>query len=293
VIGQIHLFVKVVETGGFTSASRELAVPKSTVSRQIARLEDRLGVRLIERTTRAFRTTEAGQTYYERCAQVVADLQEAEAAVTQAQVAPRGVLRVSAPLTFGYLFMGRLVAQFMEQFTEVQLEVDLTDRKVDLIEEGYHVAVRVGQLRDSSMIARRLGSSEHVIAASPAYLAARGTPKVPDDLREHECMLYGYRNTAGWRLSADVSVPVRGRLTSNNGDLLRAAAVGDQGIVFAPRFILGPDLKSGRLVLLLEEFTQSDGGIWAMYPHSRNLSVKVRAFVDFASEYFAGVPPWE
>ncbi len=291
-IGQIHLFVRVVEAGGFTAAARELGVPKSTVSRQIARLEDRLGVRLLERTTRALRTTEVGQAFYERCGRIVGDLAEAEAAVTQAQVVPQGTLRVSAPLTFGYLFLGDLVAAFMVAYPDVQVEVHLSDRKVDLIEEGYDLAIRAGTLSDSSMIARRLGSAESVLCASPAYLEAHGTPATPDDLKHHACLLYEYQSPSSWRVG-DVTVPVSGRLVSNNGDILRAAAVAGLGIVNAPRFIVARELVEGRLVSILQEHLRQNAGIWAIYPHNRHLSAKVRAFVDFAVDYFGEVAPWE
>jgi DNA-binding transcriptional LysR family regulator len=276
-VSQLQVFVKVVEAGGFTAAARELNLPKSTVSRHVARLEDRLGVRLLERTTRAIRTTEVGQAYYERCARIVGDI---------AQVVPKGTLRLSGPLTFGQLYLGELIAAFMAAHPEVDCEVDLSDRKVDLIEEGYDVAVRIGALADSSMIARRLGSSELVVVASPDYLREHGTPRVPSDLRDHECMRYEYSATSSWSFG-DESVAVRGRLMANNGDVLRAAAAAGLGIVQAPRFIVGPDLRSGRLVRVLASAPSSVSGIWAIYPHHRHLSAKVRAFVDFAADYLA------
>lgn len=293
--GQIALFVKVVELGGFTAAARELSVPKSTVSRQIARLEDRLGVRLLERTTRALRTTEAGRAYYERCARILADLQEAEDAITRHQVVPRGTLRITAPLTLGYLFLGEVIASFLQAWPEVRVEVSLSDRRVDLIEEGFDLAIRAGTLDDSSMIARRLGSTAFVCCASPDYLARRGAPRAPEDLADHECLLYEYSAPTGtWRLSPEVAVRVgSARLVSNNGDLLRAAAVAGLGLTFAPRFIVGRDLRAGRLVPVLEEHVQATGGIWALYPANRHLSAKVRAFVDHAIAALGPVPPWE
>ncbi len=292
VVGQMKLFVKVVETGGFTSAARELGVPKSTVSRQIARLEDRLGVRLLERTTRALRTTEVGQDYFERSSRIVSEIEQAEAAVRSSQVVPSGTLRVSAPLTFGALYLGDLVASFSRKFPKVQLDVTLTDRKVDLIDEGYDLAVRVGKLSDSSMFARRLGVAPRAIAGSPAYFEAHGVPQEPDDLREHVCLRYMYADTAGWRLGPDTVVPVHGPLVSNNGDLLRAAASAGLGLVLAPRFILGRDLRVGRLVCVLGDHVKDEDGIWALYPHNRNLPPKVRAFVDHAVEQLED-PPWE
>ncbi|MBX2798710.1 MAG: LysR family transcriptional regulator [Myxococcales bacterium] len=287
-IGQMQVFVKVVELGGFTAAARELQIPKSTVSRQIARLEDRLSVRLLDRTTRALRTTEVGQVFYERCAQIVAEVEEAEALVTRAQVEPRGVLRMSAPVSLGYHFLGELVAAFMTEFSDVRLEVSLTDRKVDLVEEGYDLAIRAGNLADSSMIAKRLAPLDRVIVGSPAYLEQRGVPRNPDDLREHVCLQYMHSKTpSSWRLGPDTVVPVSGPLVSDNGDLLRAAAVAGHGLVMSPHLIVAADLKQGDLVRVLDDHLDQHGGIWAVYPHNRHLSPKVRAFVDFASTHLA------
>jgi DNA-binding transcriptional LysR family regulator len=292
VLGQMHLFVKVVEHGGFTAAARDLGVPKSTVSRQVARLEDRLGVRLLERTTRALRTTEVGQAYYERCTRILAEVVEAEGAVTEAQAEPRGRLRISAPLTFGYLFLGEVIAAFLQSHPQVRIDISLTDRRVDLIDEGFDLAIRIGQLDDSTLVARRLGWAAAVVAASPEYLSRFGRPQVPEELRQHRCLHYEYRGF-GWRFGG-VSVPVDGPLVSNNGDLLRAAAVAGLGIIITPRFIIADELRDGRLVSILEEHLGAEGaGIWAIYPANRHLSAKVRSFVDFAVARFGQVAPWE
>jgi DNA-binding transcriptional LysR family regulator len=291
VLGQMHLFVKVVEHGGFTAAAQDLGVPKSTVSRQIARLEDRLGVRLLNRTTRALRTTEAGQAYYERCSRILSDVADAEGAVTQSQVKPRGTLRVSGPLSFGHLFLGPLVSAFLDEYPDVRLDLSLSDRKVDLIEEGYDLALRIGVLDDSSLVARRLGPSTMLVVGSPAYLARKGTPRVPADLRDHDCLTYEY-SSPSWRF-ADGPVAVRGRLASNNGDVLRDAALGGHGLWYGPRFLVGDAVREGRLVSVLEDHLRQNGGIWAIYPANRHLSAKVRAFVDFAATFWGDVPPWE
>lgn len=291
---EMEVFVKVVESGGFSAAARTLNMPKSSVSRYISRLEDRLGVRLLHRTTRSLRPTDVGAAYYERAARIVQEIAEAEAAITNMQVVPRGTLRVSAPLTFGHLFMGKLVAGFLARHPEVSLDVDLSDRVVDIIDEGFDLAVRVGRLRDSSLIARRLGGAERVMVASPDYLARHGTPRTPDDLKDHECLLYAYEaTTASWRLSPEVMVPVRGRLTSNNGDVLAAAAAEGLGITLLPRFIASRALHEGTLVPILEDHVRGDGGVYAVYPHSRHLSAKVRAFVDHLVAEMQPVPPWE
>lgn len=291
---ELAVFVKVVDSGGFSAAARDLSMPKSSVSRYISRLEDRLGVRLLHRTTRSLRPTEVGAAFYERAARIVQEIAEAEAAVTNMQVEPRGTLRITAPLTFGYRFMGEIVSSFLTSWPDVALDIDLSDRVVDIIDEGFDLAIRVGRLRDSSLIARRLGSAERVLVASPGYLERRGTPVHPEDLKDHDCLLYAYEaNAASWRLSPDVTVAVKGRLTSNNGDILADAAVGGLGFAMLPRFIAGRRMHRGELVSVLEEHLAWEAGVYAVYPHSRHLSTKVRAFVDHMVRYLQPVPPWE
>ncbi|MCB9766126.1 MAG: LysR family transcriptional regulator [Alphaproteobacteria bacterium] len=288
------VFVKVVQEGSFSAAARALDMPKSTVSRQISRLEDHLGVRLLNRTTRSLHLTDLGTAYFERAERIVTDIEEAEEAVTQMQAVPRGPLRVTAPLTFGTLFLGDLVADFLVRYSDVRLDLVLTDRKADIIDEGFDLAVRAGTLQDSSLIARKLGAAPRVVCASPDYLARRGRPTRPEDLRDHDCLRYGYEATgSSWKLSEGVVVQVNGPLVANNGELLRKAAVRGLGVCLLPRFMVGPDLVYGRLIPLLEDFTDRSGGVYALYPHNRHLSAKVRAFVDFAVEWLGPVPPWE
>ncbi|MCB9745948.1 MAG: LysR family transcriptional regulator [Alphaproteobacteria bacterium] len=287
------VFVKVVQVGSFSGAARALDMPKSTVSRQVAHLEDRLGVRLLNRTTRTLALTDIGAAYYERAARIVESIEEAEEAVTQLTTRPRGTLRLSAPVTLGRLFIGQLVAGFITRFPEVRVDVALNDRMVDIIEEGYDLAIRAAALEDSSFIVRKLGSSRRVICASPAYLERAGTPRRPEDLRAHDCLRYAHERTGGaWRLSEGHVVQVDGPLVSNNGDVLRQAALAGLGLVLIPRFMVGPELRSGALVPVLQEHTSDEGGVYAMYPHNRHLSAKVRAFVDFAVEQFTPAP-WE
>lgn len=291
VLGQMQLFVKVVDCGGFTTAGRELGLPKSTVSRQIARLEDRLGVRLLERTTRSLRPTEAGQAYYERCARIVADVADAENAISESQREPRGTLRLSAPMSLGYRYLGEPLAMFLRQHPSVRIEVSLSDRRVDLIDEGYDVAIRIGVLDDSSMIARRLGPAQMLVVGSEAYLATHGEPRVPDDLRHHDCLLYAYGPTVStWRLGPELAIPVKGPMTANNGDVLLSAARAGLGLALLPRFIVRPDLESGALRPVLEGHVTQSSAMWAVYPANRYLSSKVRAFVDFVAAWFAAHP---
>jgi DNA-binding transcriptional LysR family regulator len=292
VFGQMHLFVKVIESGGFTAAGKQLGLPKSTVSRQVAALENRLGVRLLHRTTRVLRPTEAGLAYYEQCTRILTEVVEAETALTRSQMVPTGKIRVTAPLSFGYRFMGEMVASFLTTHPQVELALTLSDRRMDLIEDGYDVAIRVGVLDDSSLVARRLGPASMVIVGSPDYFQRSGVPELPSDLKTHACLLYAY-GPPSWSFRGGVTVPVSGPLASNNGDILAAAAAAGLGLVLSPRFIVADELASGELVSVLEEHLPLAGGVWALYPANRFLSAKVRAFVDHVVGWFAGTPSWE
>jgi DNA-binding transcriptional LysR family regulator len=292
VFGQMHLFVKVIESGGFTAAGKQLGLPKSTVSRQVGALENRLGVRLLHRTTRVLRPTEAGLAYYEQCTRILTEVLEAETALSQSQMVPIGKLRVTAPLSFGYRFMGDLVASFLTAHPQVELTLSLSDRRMDLIEDGFDVAIRVGVLDDSSLVARKLGPASMVIAGSPAYFERRGVPGQPLDLKDHSCLIYAY-GPSSWSFKRGLTVPVAGPLVSNNGDILAAAAAAGLGLVLSPRFIVAGELASGKLVSVLEDHLPTVGGVWALYPANRFLSAKVRAFVDHVVSWFSSSPSWE
>lgn len=289
----MRAFTRVVEEGSFTAAARALGLPKSTVSRHVAALEDRLGVRLLHRTTRSLRPTDVGQAYFERASAILADVEEAEQAVTHVQSTPRGRLRVTAGVSFGTGYLGTIIAGFLAAYPEVEVEVVLTDRYVDLIGEGFDVALRAGQLDDSSLIARRLGSASLVVVGSPAYLADRGTPTAPSQLRQHECIRFALSRSGGsWAFKGE-SVPVTGRLTLDNGELILDAAKRGLGLARLPTFICGEAIRSGDLVAVLEGSIPQSGGVYAVYPHNRHLSAKVRAFVDHAVESCKPVAPWD
>jgi len=293
VLSGMRAFTKVVEEGSFTAAARALGLPKSTVSRHVAALEDRLGVRLLHRTTRTLRPTEAGESYYDRARQILADVDDAEQEVTELQSNPRGRLRVTAGVSFGAAYLGDIVSTFSKKYPDVEVEINLTDRYVDLIGEGFDVAIRAGRLDDSSLIAKRLGSARQLICGSPDYLKRRGTPRVVDDLREHSCIRFGLsRHGSAWPLKSG-SVPVSGRLTIDNGELMLACAVNGLGLAMLPVFICGREVAAGRLVPVLEDEMLQSGGVYAVYPHSRNLSAKVRAFVDHATECCTPLAPWD
>ncbi|UTW52606.1 LysR family transcriptional regulator [bacterium SCSIO 12827] len=289
------VFAKVVETGTFTGAAQAMGLSKGAVSKQIAKLEDRLGARLLNRTTRRSSLTEVGAAFYERCRRIVAEAEEAELAVTRLHAEPRGTLRVNLPMSFGMIHMADALPDFMAAYPEISLDVTLDDRVVNVVDEGYDVVIRITDLPDSSLIARRIAPFRIATCASSAYWDAHGRPKHPDDLRGHACLLYSYlSNLNEWRHrgpDGPFAVRVDGPMRGNNGDLLRAAAVAGLGVVRSPTFIVGCHLVEGRLEQVLAEYEDDDRGIYAVYPHNRHLSAKVRAFVDFMAKRFAD-PIW-
>jgi len=297
-LSAMAVFARVVEEGSFSHAARGLGLSKSAVSKQVGRLEDRLGVRLLNRTTRQLSLTEAGTAFFEHCRQLVTDAEAAESAVTHLAAAPRGTLRVNAPMSFGQLHVAPLLPAFLQAYPELSVEMQLSDRTVDLIEEGFDLAIRIGQLRDSSLIARRLAPMRRVVCAAPAYLDARGRPQHPRELKQHECLIYSYLSSGReWRFhggDGELRVPVQGRLEINNGDALLAAARQGFGVVMLPTFLAAADVKAGRLEPVLQDWCEGEaGGIHAVFPASRNLSPKVRVFVDFLAHRFAGDPAWD
>lgn len=287
------VFAKVVEQGSFARAAERLAISASACSRQVADLEAHLATRLLNRTTRRLSLTESGQGFYERCVQLLADLEDAEHAAGESAARPRGTIRLTTSINFGVRHVSPAIGEFLARYPEVKFDVSLSDRIVDLVEEGYDLAIRIGSAGGEAVVARKLGEARMVACASPAYLKARGTPKAPEDLVRHSCLTYEYtpvRNV--WPFlgkdGREHAVRVSGPLHSNNGDLLAAAAVAGVGIVYEPAFILGPDLKAGRLAPILAAYTAPLGPIYAVYPSRRYLAAKVRAFVDFLAQRFAG-----
>jgi DNA-binding transcriptional LysR family regulator len=294
----IKAFTKVVQHSGFAAAARELRLSRSAVSKYVIDLEQDLGVQLLVRTTRSARPTENGQAYYERCIAILADLEEADLAVTRLQAEPRGLLRVNGPMSFGTLHLGRAIADFMAKYPEVQIQLILSDEQLDPVQEGFDVTLRIGDLPSSSLIARKIVPMNRVICAAPAYLKQHGTPKHPKDLREHKCLAYGHLVTGNqWKLigrdGTEHAVHIPWTLCSNNGEVLRDAAVKGLGIVLLPTFIIGPDLQQGSLRTILTDYTFTDSALYAIYPQTRHLSVKVRLFIDFLVERFGGRPHWD
>jgi DNA-binding transcriptional LysR family regulator len=293
----IEAFVKVGELGSFSAAAQRLGTSKSVVSKQVAALEDRLGAKLVNRTTRALSLTEAGAAFLERARTIIAELGAAESAVTHLTGELQGTLRVNAPLSFGIRHVAPAIAPFLAQHPNVTLELDLTDRFVDLIEEGYDLALRIGALADSSLIARKLAPVNRVLCAAPAYLERAGVPRMPQELARHACLSYRQeRRTAPWLLDngeTRISVNVAGPLSTNNGDVLLEAARAGLGIVDLPTFYTCDDLRELRLITVLPGWTPPKLALYAVYRPNRHLSLKVRTFIDFFAARFGPKPYWD
>ncbi|WP_158044961.1 LysR family transcriptional regulator [Skermanella pratensis] len=297
-ITALAAFVRTVELGSQAAASEDLGISRAMIGRHIHQLEDRLGVRLLNRTTRKQSLTEAGLAFFEKCSGILDQLSEAERVASELQAEPRGTLRVNGPMSFGSTHLASALAAYCERHPQVRIDLVLNDRQVDLVEEGYDVAIRIARMTDSSLIARRLAPIRLALCAAPEYLRRHGTPLTPADLAGHNCLLYTYSPTPlDWTLigpdGGETTIRVTGSLSANNGDALVAAAVAGQGIVRQPTFIVGDALRNGSLVTVLPNHGLPQPSAYAVYPHARNLSPKVRSFVDFLAAHFRGVPPWD
>jgi DNA-binding transcriptional LysR family regulator len=288
-------FVKVVESGGFSAAARALGISPSMVTTHVRALEERLAVRLLNRSTRKVSLTEAGHAYYERCLQILTDVEEAERIAEALQSTPRGALRLNTSVAIPP-FLAPVIAEFVALYPEVSVNLAMTDRMIDLVEEGFDLAVRNMSVPDSSLIARCVATYRLVVCGSPGYLAARGSPREPADLVHHNCLIYSHSAWGSqWRFAGpdgEQSVAVAGNLQANSDNALRLAAVHGQGLALAPSFLLIEEIKSGRLVPVLTEFLQTDHAINAIYPHRRHLSAKVRSFIDLLARRFRDDPAW-
>jgi DNA-binding transcriptional LysR family regulator len=296
-LAAIQVFSQVVESGSFAKAAARLGLSTSAASRHVAELESHLQTRLLNRTTRRVSLTESGRAFYERSVQLLADLEEAEQEAARTAVVPRGTIKLTASVNFGVRHIAPAIAAFLAQHREVGFDVSLSDRIVDLVEEGFDLGIRVGVAGSDNIVARKLGETRLVPCASPGYIQAHGAPQAPEELEEHNCFTYEYvtpRNL--WRFrdpsGHERAVRVRGNLHSNNGDLLAEAAARGAGIVFEPAFIVGLDVRAGRLVPLLQDFVPLPVPIYAVYPSRKHLSAKVRLFVDFLVARFAEAQDW-
>jgi DNA-binding transcriptional LysR family regulator len=296
-LASMRAFARVVQDGSFSKAARQLRLSRSAVSKHVIDLEKELGVQLLNRTTRSASPTENGQAYYERCLAILADLEEADIAVSRLQAEPRGVLRVNAPMSFGTMYLSHALADFMERYPELQIELILSDQLVDPVQEGFDMTLRIAELSPSSLIARKIVSAHRVVCAAPSYLQRRGVPGHPNDLRDHDCLRYGHLATGNqWKLigpnGADHWVQIPWAICTNNAEVLRDLAVKGRGIALLPTFIAGADLQDGRLRRILTAYKPPDISLHAIYPPTRHLSIKIRIFIDFLVERFGGQPYW-
>jgi DNA-binding transcriptional LysR family regulator len=288
-LNELLVFTRVVQAGSFTAAARRLKMPKSSVSRKVSDLEERIGARLLHRTTRKLGLTDAGRIYFERTAPIVSDIEQADQVVGESQAAPRGLLRVTAPLSFALL--GPMVASFLERYPEVRVELVCADRVVNLVEEGFDVAIRAGRLVDSTLIARRLGAMKRVLVASAGYLKRHPRLKSPADLEKHPCIAFGSAPTPTlWTLHSGekkVDVRVPARLSANDMDMMVDAARAGIGIAWLPEHLVSVELAKGRLKRLLSDWSSPETPVHAVYPSARHLSQKVSAFVELLREEFS------
>ncbi|PIP80328.1 MAG: LysR family transcriptional regulator [Gammaproteobacteria bacterium CG22_combo_CG10-13_8_21_14_all_40_8] len=290
------IFAKVVETQSLTKAAQELGIPKATVSRKLASLEDELGVRLIQRTTRRLNLTDTGRQYYRSCQEALATVHEANLEASQTQEAPTGVLKISAPTAFGDQFLSSPLIQFRQMYPQINLQVNLTDRVIDLVEEDIDITFRVGLLANSSYVSRRLGKTSQLIVASPKYLQQHGVPKSPKDLQQHQVI--GYSENLGKKtlvfegVEGSVSINVSPSIIVNNINIMKNFCTEDLGITIIPLFLALEALRKGELKIILPEWRFQFGDLYLLYPSKKHLATKVRVFIDFIANQYATEQPW-
>lgn len=297
-LNDVAVFVCVVQSGSFTAAAERLNLSKSVVSKYVTRLEDRLGARLLIRTTRRLNLTEVGRIFFEQSLQGLDTIVNAEEAVSVLQGEPRGTLRVSCPVSFGVLHVAPAIVDFMKRYTDIFVEMSFDDRKVDLIREGIDISVRIASDLDPGLVARRVGPCRHVLVAAPEYLQRHGEPRTPKELADHNVITYQYQQSPWeWEFrmpgAAPITVPVTGRLQMNNSLAIREAVLAGLGITRTPSFVVGRDLQQGRLRAILAEYELLELSIYLVYPQRQHIAPKIRAFVDFMAERFAGTPYWD
>lgn len=296
---EMMTFAKVVETKSFSGAAQLLKTSKSQVSKQVSQLEEALGVRLLNRTTRSMSLTEIGAAYYEHCARIAQEIDAAGATVTQLQAEPRGTLRITAPVVFASLHLAPAIQQFLQRYPKVDIELNTTDRVVDLVDEACDLALRITEHPASTMVARRIAPVRWVTCAAPSYLERHGIPAAPQDLLRHNCLIYHglYAVDHGWRYGAagkEVVVPVSGNFRVNNTGVLYRMTLDGMGISMFPLYMAGPDIRAGRLrEVLAGHEAYPSMALYATYMQNRYLQPKVRAFIDHLLECFGSQPPWE
>ncbi len=295
-LNDMMIFVKVVDNSSFTAAADKLGISKSVVSKHIARLEKTLSAQLLQRSTRSLTLTEAGRSLYERCLSISRDVEEAELAVSYTQEKPRGTLRVTSAVSFGHQHLASAIADFLVLHPEMNVEMLLSNYYEDMIGHGLDLSIRVGELEDSSLIARRLAVLCMRVCASPTYLKKHGTPKHPQDLLEHNCLLYeGSPTGKEWHFEHNketIRIPIKYNFASNSSQALEQAAAAGLGIAYLPGYMMTQDVKNGNLITLLEDYCPPNIPIHAVYPHTRHLAPKVRVFIDFLVERYQANTYW-
>ncbi|MCU7939957.1 MAG: LysR family transcriptional regulator [gamma proteobacterium symbiont of Bathyaustriella thionipta] len=291
-------FIRVVEVGSISGAADRLGVAKSAVSRRLKELEEHLGVELFHRTTRRMNLTDTGRAFYHQCVRILEDTLEAELASAQVHGTLKGGLKIALPSTFGLMHMGPAINEFLQAHPQIEFDLDFNDREVDLMQEGFDLAIRIARLPDSSLIARRLAPIQSIMCASPSYLKKMGTPKTPDELLTHQCLVYSLlHDYEYWHLTdaegKEFKTKIRPYLKATTGEFIRDAAVADQGIILVPSFIVYKEIERGELIPVLKEYKPLQIDAYAIYPQTRHLSQRVRTFVDFLVKRFEGTPYWD
>ncbi|MCK6264667.1 LysR family transcriptional regulator [Vibrio sp. ZSDE26] len=293
----IHIFIKVVETGSITKASEQLGLAKSAISKRLSELEQQLGVKLINRTTRKSSITEAGQLYFQKSKLIYEELDELNCEIASVQKNLVGTLKIAVPLSFGIEHLVPALDEFSKQHSELKLDVDFSDRRVDLVQDGFDLALRIGHLADSTLKAKAITLVSHVLCASPTYLKEFGTPKTPDDLKTHKFLRYSQSSLSGLQLESKgqqkYTVATDAVHSANNGEFLKAMALSGHGYTHLPKFIVWKELQSGALQPILEPYTPAPQHAYIVYPETRYLPKKSRVFIDFLTDYFGDTPYWE
>lgn len=292
----MKVFVQVARSRGFAKAAEQLGMSRAMVTKHVMNLENTLSVRLLNRTTRRLSLTEVGAAYRDRCTQILAEIEEAEISATQLQTEPRGTLRITSPTSFGIFHLAPAVADYMKAYPDVEVVLSLVDRVMDLAEEGLDLAVRITRTLEPNLIAQRIAHARIVVCGSPEYLDRHGVPTHPVDLQRHNCLRYAYRDTDEWEFTGPegkIRIHVHGTLEANVGDSLRMAAISGVGLVLQPTYMVGEDLKAGRLRAVLTDYEPLGVDVNAVYLHRKHLSAKVRSFVEFLKARFQPKPYWD
>jgi len=296
-LNSMSLFVEVVKNNSFTAAADKIGLSRAQVSKSVMQLEKHLGTRLLNRTTRRISLTEIGRIYFERCQLILQEIEEIEGVVSEQSSTPHGTLTLNAPTSFGILHLNEAIAAYIKLYPQVQISLSLADRFVDVVAEGFDLVVRIAELEDSSLIARKIAPCQLVLCASPEYIKKNGEPTVPEDLVNHNCLTYSNNLKPDiWELQSEngkESIKVSGSINADNGDALKTAAISGLGITLLPTFIVGPEFCAGRLQRVLPGYYSPEISIYAIFPSRRYLSAKVRTFVDFLSDYFGEAPYWD